>query len=121
MIINLSNHPSTLWQAAQLEAASVYGEIIDLPFPAVNPEGDEEYIQSLGKEYLEKIGQLAQGKNVTVHLMGELTLTYCLVNALMAKGIKCIASTTERIVEEKDGAKISEFRFKQFREYKKSY
>jgi hypothetical protein len=118
MIINLSNHRSTLWQAAQLEAASVYGEIIDLPFPAVNPEGDEEYIQSLGKEYLEKVEQLAQGKNVTVHLMGELTLTYCLVNALLEKGIKCIASTTERVSEEKDGAKISEFRFKQFREYK---
>ncbi|MDR3245034.1 MAG: CRISPR-associated protein [Prevotellaceae bacterium] len=118
MIINLSNHSSAFWQAPQLEAATVYGEIIDLPFPFVNPEGDEKYIQSLGDEYVEKIEQLAQGKNVTVHLMGELTLTYCLVNALTAKGIKCIASTTERIVEEKDGAKISEFRFKQFRKYK---
>jgi CRISPR-associated Csx2 family protein len=118
LFINLSNHPSVLWQAAQLEAATVYGEIIDLPFPAVNPEGDEKYIQSLGKEYLEKIEQLAQGKDVTVHLMGELTLTYCLVNALMAKGIKCVASTTERIAEEKDGIKISAFQFKQFREYK---
>jgi hypothetical protein len=118
MLINLSNHPSTLWQAAQLASATVYGEIINLPFPVVNPEGDEKYIQTLGKEYLEKIEQLAQGKNVTVHLMGELTLTYYLVNALIAKGIKCVASTTERVAEEKDGAKISEFRFKQFREYK---
>jgi CRISPR-associated DxTHG motif protein len=118
LFINLSNHPSALWQAAQLEAASVYGEIIDLPFPAVNPEGDEEYIQSLGNEYVEKIEQMSQGKNVTVHLMGELTLTYCLVNALITKGIKCIASTTERVSEEKDGVKISEFRFKQFRKYK---
>jgi hypothetical protein len=118
MLINLSNHPSDLWQADQLEAAAVYGKIIDLPFPAVNPEGDEKYIQLLGKEYVEKVEQLAQGKNVTVHLMGELTLTYCLVNALMAKGIKCIASTTERVAEEKDSSKISEFQFKQFREYK---
>jgi hypothetical protein len=118
MLINLSNHSSALWQDSQLEAASVYGEIIDLPFPAVDPEGDQEYIQSLGKEYIEKVEQLAQGKNVIIHLMGELTLTYCLVNAFMAKEIKCIASTTERVAEEKDGVKISEFRFKQFREYK---
>jgi CRISPR-associated Csx2 family protein len=118
LFINLSNHSSAFWQAPQLEAATVYGEIIDLPFPFVNPEGDEKYIQSLGNEYVEKIEQLAQGKNVTVHLMGELTLTYCLVKILITKGIKCIASTTERIVKEKDGIKTSEFRFKQFREYK---
>ncbi|MDR3261870.1 MAG: hypothetical protein LBT78_08560 [Tannerella sp.] len=54
MLINLSNHPSALWQAPQLEVATVYGEIIDLPFPVVDPEGDATYIQSLGKEYIFK-------------------------------------------------------------------
>lgn len=37
MLINCSNHPSRLWGDPQKEAAKVYGEIMDIPFPQVNP------------------------------------------------------------------------------------
>jgi CRISPR-associated Csx2 family protein len=119
LLINLSNHPSRLWKEEQLEAASSYGEVVDIPFPDVDPEGDEVYIQTLCHEYTEKILHLSQDKNVTVHVMGEMTLTHCLVNALVSKRIPCIASTTQRIVTDKaDGTKEVQFVFTQFREYR---
>ncbi|MDR0753773.1 MAG: CRISPR-associated protein [Prevotellaceae bacterium] len=118
MLINLSNHPSATWQAAQLNAAAVYGEVIDVPFPDVDPNGDEIYIQSLCEEYFEKIRQIIQEEAATVHIMGEITFTHKLVNILQTKGVNCIASTTERIVNETgNGVKETLFVFSRFRKY----
>ena len=41
MFINFSNHPSEAWGKTQLNAAMEYGEVIDIPFPAVNPYSNE--------------------------------------------------------------------------------
>ncbi|MDR1583604.1 MAG: CRISPR-associated protein [Prevotellaceae bacterium] len=118
MLINLSNHPSATWQKDQIEAAAVYGEVIDIPFPDVDPNGDDAYIQSLCNEYLEKILQIMQGKQGTVHVMGEITFTHNIVNALQAKGVNCIASTTQRVVTETgNGVKETLFMFSRFRKY----
>ena len=118
MLINLSNHPSSKWSKEQTEAALHYGEIIDLPFPVVAPEGDGNYIAALADEYCNKVIELASGAPVTVHLMGEMTLTFALVNCLAAKGVTCMAATTERIVNElPDGRKEAQFRFVKFRKY----
>jgi hypothetical protein len=118
ILINFSNHPSCSWLDEQLEAASVYGEIRDIPFPDVELEGDEAYIESLCREYTEKIIQAAQSETVTVHVMGEMTLTYRLVKSLQAKGIPCLASTTRRIVTDVDaGSKNVQFAFTRFRAY----
>jgi hypothetical protein len=118
MLISFSNHPSATWQAAQLDAAVVYGEVIDIPFPDIDPSGDEIYIQSLCGEYLEKILQIMQGKPVAVHIMGEITFTHNLVNLLQAKGVGCIASTTERVVNDAgNGVKEALFVFSRFRKY----
>ncbi len=40
--INLTNHPSTKWGADQLAAAKKYGNIVDIPFPAVDPEASSD-------------------------------------------------------------------------------
>lgn len=136
MLINLSNHQSCNWQAEQTKAAcEQFGEIVDLPFPNVNPEGDETYIQMLAEEYFRKIltvkntknTQHAHNKNndhcempcekITVHIMGEMTFTFAMVNLLQHNGFTCISSTTERVAKETGDTKISEFRFKRFREY----
>jgi hypothetical protein len=118
MLINLSNHPSAAWQAAQLDAAAVYGKVIDVPFPDIDPNGDETYIQSLCEEYLERICQVMQGEPITVHVMGEVTFTHNLVNILQTKGVKCIASTTERVVNDSgNGVKEALFVFSRFRKY----
>ena len=117
MFINLTNHPSTLWKKAQLEAARQYGEIVDCPFPNILPEMSYEQVQQLADSYVEKI--LSQyGHHITVHVMGEMTFTYAVVTRLKAAGIECLASTTERcVVETPDGKRTYEFDFAQFRRY----
>lgn len=119
MLINLSNHPSDKWDRRQLDAASEYGKIIDIPFPAVAPDGDEQYIRLLSDKMVEAIAGLAEKEDVTVHIMGEMTFTYLMVDSLLKAGISCIASTTGRIVRDNGNYKESEFRFIRFRRYGK--
>ena len=119
MFINLSNHPSANWSAEQRNTAELlYGEIFDLPFPVVDPAGDEEYIASLAEDYCRQVLEMSQDRDVTVHLMGEMTLTLALVQRLQTEDITCVASTTERVTNETpDGHKESFFKFIQFRKY----
>ena len=120
MFINLSNHPSAHWSARQKAAAErLCGDIIDLPFPVVDPAGDEAYIAALADDYCRKVLEMSGGKNVVVHLMGEMTLTFALVQRLCVHSIPCVASTTERVtVEYADGRKESMFQFVRFRNYR---
>ena len=113
MLLNLSNHPSASWSEAQLAAAG--GEVVDMLFPQVAPDGGEEYIEGLANEYLNKI--LDMGNITTVHVMGEMNFTYSLVTKLKAHDICCVASTTKREAVEENGVKISRFNFVRFRQY----
>lgn len=119
ILLNLTNHPSTLWEDIQLEAARHYGEIMDIPFPMVNPIADEEEVSALADEYLHKIIELSKDKDVTVHLMGEQTFTFALLKRLHDHGIPCVASTTKRIVKEEIPGRKDEviFQFERFRRY----
>lgn len=118
VLINLSNHPLSKWSKEQRAAAQEYGEIMDLPFPPVKPEAEVTDIKAIVDEYTQKVIDLAHGKSATVHIMGEMTLTFALVNKLQSIGIKCIASTTARIAEEdEDHTKHVKFDFCKFREY----
>jgi hypothetical protein len=117
--LNYSNHPSNGWLEGQIAAAKEYGEIVDLDFPNINPEFTATMISSLADEAVNRI--TSYGKDIIVHIMGEMTFTYAVVSRLKALGIKCVASTTKRDPEKTiitpDGKKISEFKFVQFREY----
>lgn len=119
LLLNLTNHPSSLWSEKQREAACVYGEIMDMPFPAIDETADETYISTLADEYLQRILDLAKDKNVTVHLMGELTFTFALLKRLQEHGITCVASTSRRIVKEETAGRKGEviFQFERFRRY----
>ncbi len=117
IFLNLSNHPSSQWEENQIEAAKEYGEIEDMPFPAILPDATENETQEIAKDYLDKILEKAGNANITVHIMGEMTFTYALVSLLKAEGITCLASTTNRIAEEQGSKKTSEFHFVRFREY----
>lgn len=118
MLLNLSNHPSDRWPAAQLAAAAQYGSLLDLPFPHIPPEAGTAEVQAMAGEYLARIQAQAQAGPVTVHLMGELTFVYLLAGMLREAGIPCVAGTTARLVhEEADGRKVSQFQFVQFRPY----
>lgn len=118
MLINLSNHPSTKWSDEQLLAAKEYGEVTDLPFPDIDPDGDEADVCRLVDEYEEKIKDIAADYDVTIHVMGEMNFTYSFVKRMQGLGIKCVASTTKRIVKElNSGEKITRFQFVRFRNY----
>lgn len=120
LFLNLSNHPSTSWSAEQLAVAKEYGEIRDMAFPQVDPDADERAIQDLSEKLCDEILTFAKEYAVTVHLMGEMGLTYNLVKRLQGYGVRCVYSTTYRTVEEyKDGSKRVMFNFRQFREYGK--
>lgn len=119
LFINLSNHPSTTWSATQLMAAAELGNIIDMPFPTISESEDEEHLDLSAEILCDKIIRVAPSVDLTtVHIMGEMTFTYKMVNMLKQYGYTCIASTTKRIAEEQqDGLKVSKFEFCKFREY----
>lgn len=115
--INFSNHPSSGWGEQQMLQAERYGQVIDLPFPQVDPAMTGEQVRELAAECVARIVDEGDPATLTVHVMGEMTVVFHVVTALKARGVRCVASTTERIVTEADGKKVSEFRFVQFREY----
>lgn len=117
VFVNLTNHPSEKWDENQRAEALAFGSIIDIPFPAVDSASNEQLIAKLVDEYEKTILNKAAGYTPVVHIMGEMNFTYALVKRLRQQGIVCVASTTERVVEEHDGQKTSTFRFVKFRRY----
>ena len=117
LFINLSNHPSCDWDSEQLQEASEYGQVIDIPFPKVSPEADEMEIEKIANPIINQILDYSQENLVKVHVMGEMTLTFCVVSQLKARGITCVASTTSRNVTMDSDKKISKFSFTRFRQY----
>lgn len=119
MLINFTNHPSERWSESQKAAAEEYGEIVDMSFPIIDETEDETYIKGLVEEYYQRIMKLSEGKEVVVHLMGEMTFTFALVAQLLRNNIVCISSTTKRIVktDEMGTKKEVVFQFERFRRY----
>ena len=118
MLLNLSNHPSTHWPPNQLKAANdQYGNIHDMPFPQINPEWSSDQVVQLAEQYYNDIRKLEPYPSA-IHLMGELTFTFALLQKLKSANFPCLASTTQRIIKfEQDGTKQSTFRFVRFRAY----
>lgn len=97
MLINCSNHPYEIWSDLQKEAASIYGEVIEMPFPQIDPVLESEEIRRLVAEYARKI---EQQKPDAVFVAGEFTFTFMLVDKLLSDGVKVIASCSRRVTEE---------------------
>ncbi|MEA3496634.1 MAG: hypothetical protein U9R42_11425 [Bacteroidota bacterium] len=124
MLINLSNHPQNKWSSKQKEIAlKKFNNIIDLSFPAINPEFSKKDVRDIAENYFEKIIEIFnkttdEKKLNAVHIQGEFTFVFQLVSLLKNNNIKCIASTSKRkVTEVKNGKKIAEFEFVKFREY----
>ena len=119
MFINVSNHKSSGWGQRQREAAEIYGEIVDIPFPPISSDYTSEEIDELVAQYLKKIQKY---DDPVAMVQGEFVFTYRLVSELKAAGILALAGCTDRkVFEEKqpDGTvkKTSVFEFTRFREY----
>ena len=118
MFVNFSNHKSSLWTQKQKEAAYAYGEIVDIPFPAVPAEDSVDDIIMIANEYTDIILQM---KPRAVMCQGEFTLAFTVVSKLRSHGITVFAACSERRVTELSEnntiQKSSIFEFRQFREY----
>lgn len=118
MFINLSNHPFATWSSSQLSVAREYGELVEIAFPNINPESSTTEVQMMAITCVTNILEHYPTENLTVHIMGEMTFSYQVIRKLKEAGVRCVASTTERIVEEtEDHRKLVQFSFVQFREY----
>lgn len=117
--VNISNHPSSRWSEAQLDAAQQLGEVIDIPFPNVEEDCDTGDIKMLSDDTVEKILNVTHNNpDSVIHIMGEMNLTYSMVKILRRLGYTCVASTTKRnVIENPDGTKTSQFVFVKFRKY----
>ena len=127
IFLNLSNHPSEGWSEEQLYNLTLsnnhmvyYSLLRDFPFFSFENSlpffNIISMVNNLADDTVSTITAL--GKDIVVHIMGEMTFTFAVVSRLKAMNIKCVASTTERnTVITPDGKKISEFKFVQFREY----
>ena len=125
MLINLTNHPSSTWSEKQLAAAhEQYGEIKDIPFPVIDPTLGKKEVFDLAADYSIKISDIhvdlseAEKKRFAVHIQGEHTFVFQLVNKLKKHQVICLASTTRRIKKDLgNGQSRQQFEFVQFREY----
>ncbi len=118
LLINLSNHPYEKWSEEQKDAAKEYGEVRDMPFPAIDPDDDADQIREIADKYIAEIIKLNAKFAVIVHLMGEMSFVVYAVSRLSELGIRCICSTSERDTEDLGGGeKKVTFRFKRFRDY----
>lgn len=119
IFINFSNHPSANWSKEQVTEALKYGEIIDIPFPEVDPGLDPDGISRLACEYTEKI---LEYKPAAVMCQGEMTLCFKVVEMLKSKGILVLAACSAReasyeTLEDGSVVKTHKFRFVRFRSY----
>ena len=117
--VNCSNHMSGTWSEKQRDAAELYGEIVDFPFPQVACDSSDDEINRIADETAERI---LQYRPAAVMCMGEFVVCFRIVEKLKAKGVKVLASVTERNAKEEivRGGKVvkeSLFEFQGFREY----
>jgi len=124
MLVNLSNHPAVSWKEAQRAAAEqAYGTVVDLDFPNVPPDADEAAVAAIARTTADTcLALLTPSPEAwhAVHVMGELTLTFAVVALLQRAGLRCIASTTDRLVERDptDPEELTKrFVFVRFRDY----
>lgn len=112
--VNFTNHPSDKWEPQQRQSALAYGEIIDMPFPEVKAEADEDEIAEMAADCVHKILELDP---CSVLCQGEFCLTFQVVKMLKEQGITVLAACSRREVRVYGNKKEVTFRFVRFRRY----
>lgn len=119
MFVNCSNHKSDNWGERQIQEAEKWGEIVDFPFPNVDPKADEKAIQELAAKTAE---QLLEIKPDAVMCQGEFSLTFSLVKILRENGIPVFSACSYRsaVEEHLPNGRVEKkavFEFVRFRRY----
>lgn len=112
--VNFTNHPSSKWEKKQRDCAVKYGEIVDIPFPPVDPMADRNEIALMAETYVDKIMEYAPA---AVLCQGEVCLAYRIITALKSKNVVVLAACSNRNTIDKGNQKLVTFTFEQFREY----
>ena len=139
IFINLSNHPSTKWDAAQKAAA---GDVVDVPFPNVPAAATEEEVAALAAKTAKAVETAFGGArawyeahhegyhspeevdaimapiiaNRQVLVQGEFSLCAELWPRLAAMGFVPVVACSERVsIDNGDGSKTAVFKFVKFR------
>ena len=113
-LLVISNHPPAGWGKEQKAG---WDTIDHIPFPNVPPTFSFQEVSEMAEILLGKIGEWknthAEGK---ISIQGEFTLSSILTLAIQRyDGWVLTFPTTERVVEEKDGKKMSTFKFVRWR------
>lgn len=84
MLLNCTNHPYDIWSEPMKEAANKqYGEVVDLPFPQVDPAWRDAQIRKEVDRYTSRIKAFEAD---AVLAAGEFTFLFMLVDKLLAEG-----------------------------------
>lgn len=103
----------------------MYGEVRDLPFPAMPTSADTLEVIAMADGIIGNILKIKEKSSAAeafaVMAQGEFTLTYAVVSRLKSMGITAVSAVYERIVEEQvengEVRKTAIFKFAGFREY----
>lgn len=117
--VNFSNHPSELWGEKQRQEALKWGEIVDVPFPDIDPNASKKAIAILAERCVEEIMEYDPE---AVMCQGEFSLAYTVVQLLKEQGVVVVTACSQRVVTEQrisesETQKNSVFEFVKFREY----
>ena len=121
MMLNFTNHPYSIWSEAQKEAAARYGEVVDMPYPEIDPSMSTTELRKMVEDYAARIEAT---KAEVVMAAGEFTFLFMLVDKLLEDGVNVVCSCSKRVTVETqlpDGTneKKSLFVFKSFRQYER--
>ncbi len=134
--LNISNHLSDKWSTEQRDAALMLVDymaeepreadavIIDVQFPQVPPTAGMKSIKQLAEQTRREalLAAVREGykyksnHEIAAMVSGEFVLTFELACLLQEVGVDCYCATTERVAQEQNGIKISQFRFVRFRQ-----
>lgn len=134
LFINFSDTPSKDWSKEQLNAVREMIindddiehviDIVDLPFPTINPAASTKEVHNEAIRYLDVIENIAKRHNITnnfniiVFIDGDPTFTYAFVFIAKDIYIKCVNATYNHfIIDVTTHIEDTRTEFVQFREY----
>lgn len=120
---NISNHPiAENWCDRQVEAARLIApnaELIDIPFPQVDPHWSRADVYKQAEELLNTLKTNREGERRVAGAMvaGEPVMCQAIVRELEMLDIPCFSATTRREVSQEGSEKRSRFVFVRFRAF----
>ena len=113
-LLVVSNHPPEKWSDEQKKG---WDTIDHIPFPNVPPTFSWEDVFTLSIPILNKMQEWkTKHREGKISIQGEATLVSIVLDVMKNVDRHCfVFPTTERVVEEKDGKKISTFKFVRWR------